>query len=131
MEGETLMTEEQINRLAELEAKATPGPMQQNGSHFYSPDPERRLIFRLCYEGDEQDDANGDLLKELRNTAPFIIADLRKYRVLERAARGHNCAFCSGSGRAVDGGVDIGPCTKCAALCEALTSIEPAQEKHE
>jgi hypothetical protein len=71
-------------------SKRTPGPWQQNGSHVYGPDPERRLICQLHYDGNPEDDGNAalivgasDLLEELRNAA-------RAMRTLAEMVLGQN-----------------------------------------
>ena len=64
------------NAALELAEAATPGPWQQNGSHFYGPDPERRLIGHFSYAGDEQDDSNTGLVIVARTTLPAALRAL-------------------------------------------------------
>ena len=45
--------------------KYTKGPWQQNGSHFYGPDPERLLLGQLSYIGrgyQGESESNGRLI---------------------------------------------------------------------
>lgn len=64
----------------------TPGPWQANGSHFYGPDPDRRLIARLCYEGDSVDDCNQALIL----AAPDLLEACKHMHTL-LVVMGHGC----------------------------------------
>jgi len=66
------MTDTQIAALREIVGRMTPGEWQANGSHFYSPDPERMLVGQCLYPmGDKSNDIAG--IVALRNTALPII----------------------------------------------------------
>ena len=43
-------------------AQHTEGPWQQNGSHIYGPEPTRRLICQMHYEGRDPEDRGNELV---------------------------------------------------------------------
>lgn len=63
--------------------------------------------------------ANALHLEAARTALPRLLADFDE---LERKVREFltACPGCGGSGRGVDGGVDVGPCHFCAALRAAV-----------
>ncbi len=61
------------------EAKHTPGPWQQDGSHIYGPDPQRTPVCQMIYPGrgyQEEAAANESLLK----AAPAMLSALKSLR---------------------------------------------------
>jgi|SRR5579863_1653717 len=133
------MTEEQINRLAELEAQATPGKVRV-AMHGYNVKSD---LTGTDHDGDyyenifsvpcgpkatikavEQFEHDADLYVELRNAAPSIIADLRAYRALEKAARGVARDVCSLLCPSERIGEEWKHHPECVALRAALAAIE-------
>jgi len=43
-------------------SKHTPGPWQRDGSHIYGPDPKRKLICQLHYDGALSEEAGNESL---------------------------------------------------------------------
>jgi len=61
-------------KLEALNNAATPGPWQQNGSHFYGPEPDRELIGQFI---GKQPASDWNLIQALRNNLPAILDAFR------------------------------------------------------
>jgi hypothetical protein len=83
---------------------------QQNGSHIYTVDPERRLIARLCYEGDETDAR----LHSTLLAAPDLLEALEALFVDYAEFEGCYCGQIVG-GCAQGTGKPLGKCGHCLA----------------
>ncbi len=68
--------------LAALDKVATPAPWQQNGSHFYGPDPDRELIGQMI---GGQPSSDWNLIWYLRNNVPAILAQAERIAKLREA----------------------------------------------
>ncbi len=77
--------------LAALDKAATPAPWQQNGSHFYGPDPDRELIGQML---GRQPSSDWDLIWYLRNNVPAILAQAGEIAKLREALEGLVTAVC-------------------------------------
>jgi len=115
--------------LRELAGRATHGPWQQNGSHFYGPDPDRKLIGQFLGYAPRLD---WQLVQALVNNLPTILTALElQERVNSYEAR---CDMANAISNAITGQGDVDPFVEpekwdhaCAITDAALATLKGDQ----